>query len=291
MVELAAQGADGWYRRGFGGDTANTAVYLARAGLAVSYVSALGDDALSDEIITALAAEGIDTATVHRTPGRQSGLYLIDNDAHGERRFRYWRGEAPVRQLFDTPCNLPPPEVFYFSGITLSVMRSGHANLLALLTRFREAGCRVVFDSNYRPALWRDAAEARTHIDAVLPFCHTALPTLADEVALWGTPDAAACRDRYREKGVGEIVIKGDGLTAYACCGETQAERQAVPVTAVDTTGAGDAFNAGYLAARLAGASLEVALARAQALAAEVVQHHGAIIPRDAMPHTGNTGR
>ncbi len=290
MVELAAQGADGSYRRGFGGDTANTAVYLARAGLAVSYVTALGDDALSDGIVTALAAEGIDTTTIRRTPDRQSGLYLIDNDADGERRFRYWRGEAPVRQLFDAPLELPPLDVFYFSGITLAVTQSGRDHLLALLARFRDAGCRVVFDSNYRPALWRDAAEAREHIDAVLPFCHTALPTLADEVALWGTPDAAACHDRYRALGVEEIVVKGDALTAHAWCAQAHAERRAVPVTALDTTGAGDAFNAGYLAARLAGASLEDALARAQALAAEVVQHHGAIIPRDAMPHTGNTG-
>ena len=93
--------ADGSLRRGFGGDTLNTAVYLARLGVAVDYVTALGDDGWSDEMVAAWAGEGIGTGLVQRVPGRLPGLYIIQTDAAGERRFLHWRESAAARLLFE----------------------------------------------------------------------------------------------------------------------------------------------------------------------------------------------
>src|SRR3954447_7034899 len=90
MIELREM-ADGRFSRGYGGDTLNTAVYLARLGVAVDYVTALGDDLWSDEMLAGWAAEGVGTGQVARLPGRVPGLYIIQTDAHGERRFSYWR--------------------------------------------------------------------------------------------------------------------------------------------------------------------------------------------------------
>ena len=277
MIELAAR--DGLYQRGVAGDSFNTAVYLARAGLAVSYLTRLGDDPASADILALLDREGIDTGSVVRCPGRRPGLYMIDNDADGERFFSYWRDNSPARELFDAPLELPGIDLFYFTGITLAVTREGIANLLTLLRDLHDRGCRIVFDPNYRPALWPGPEQARQDMARVLPLCHTVLPTLEDETALWGSDSIEACRDHYAGFGVQELVIKGPDLTTHALVEGIEVISRAEPVRAVDTTGAGDAYNAGYLAARLQGGDVEQAVHAAQALSAQVVQHRGAILP------------
>ncbi|MCB1842697.1 MAG: sugar kinase [Halioglobus sp.] len=281
MLEMAAASEPGLYRAGVAGDTFNTAVYLARAGLDVAYLTRLGDDSFSGDILRRMREEGIGTELVERCAGARPGLYLISNDARGERHFHYWRDAAPVRSLFDQPLPAPDAGLFYFSGITLAVTRSGRDNFLRLLGELRARGCRIAYDSNYRPQLWDSVAQAREYNRSVLPLCDIALPTLADDCLLWDISTVQACRALYADAGTGEIVVKAADLTAQAFAGPLHAQRRAAPVRALDTTGAGDAFNAGYLAARLNGASLDDALRAAQALAATVVQYHGAIIPRE----------
>ncbi|MDX1735042.1 MAG: sugar kinase [Halioglobus sp.] len=282
MIELAATGRDDLYRRGVAGDSFNTAVHLARAGLPVSYLTRLGDDPLSDAILAAMTAEQVAVDRVTRCPGRQPGLYTIDNDADGERHFSYWRDRAPARECFASVPDLAGVSHFYFTGITLAVTRADTGNLVALLETLRGRGCSVIFDPNYRAALWDGPEQAQAHYRAVLPLCDTALPTLQDERLLWGTDTAQACRDLYADAGVTEIVIKGDELTTHVHAGGEWQSWQAAQVAALDTAGAGDAYNAGYLAARLAGADVETAVRRAQQLSAQVVQQRGALPPRMA---------
>jgi 2-dehydro-3-deoxygluconokinase len=281
MIELAAEPGGLLYRRDVAGDSFNTAVYLARAGLAVDYLSCLGDDSLSDEVLAALQEEGIGCSLIRRIPGGQPGLYLIHNDASGERRFSYWRQCSPVRQLFDRPFRLPLPGAFYFTGITLAVCRSGIDNLVDLLDDLRRQGCLLIFDPNYRPALWDDPGQARAYYRRVLSRCHWVLTTLEDDTLLWDIRDVAAGREYYQGLGVDELVIKTPDLTAHAFAGGSFVVQSAPRLPAVDTTGAGDSFNAGYLAVRLRGGELGPAVTAAQSLAANVVQHRGAIIPRE----------
>ena len=129
MIELKqAQGTEpGPFSRGYGGDTLNTAVYLARLGVGVDYVTALGDDALSDEMIAGWAVEGVGTKRVARLPGKLPGLYMIQTDDRGERRFFHWRDSAAARSLMDLPQtpeilnSLAGYDVIYLSAITLSL--------------------------------------------------------------------------------------------------------------------------------------------------------------------------
>lgn len=281
MVELASEPGDAFYRQSFAGDSFNTAVYLARGGLQVEYLTCLGDDGLSDAIMARLQEEGIDGSRVRRLADRQPGLYLIRNDASGERYFSYWRDHSPARELFNQPVNLAGVANFYFTGITLAVCRTGLDNLMGLLQRLRREGCVIIFDPNYRPALWEGLEQAQEHYRRVLPLCDTVLPTLDDDTELWGISSVAACRHFYLGMGVKELVIKAPGLVAHACSGPAQVVKRAAEVAAVDTTGAGDSFNAGYLAARLRGAAMDEAVDAAQALSAMVVQQRGAIVSRD----------
>jgi 2-dehydro-3-deoxygluconokinase len=288
MVELS-RGDDGRFALGYGGDTFNTAVYLARGGVDVAYATALGDDVYSDRIFDFAAAEGIGSDLMVRAPERMPGLYLIETDSQGERRFAYWRDTSPARELFELPNwaaiaeSLLTARLVYFSGITLSLYsNTGLGRFLAVLEVARERGVLVAFDSNYRARGWRgEVARARTVYTEALKRVDIALPSFEDEVALWGDASPDATIDRLQAFGIGEIAVKNGAQAALLARGK---EREWVPVpdvaTAIDTTAAGDSFNAGYLAARLGGEAPEAAATAAHRLAGEVVQHRGAIIPR-----------
>lgn len=279
MVEFVSVGSA--WQQGFGGDTFNTAIYLARQGQAVEYLTALGDDHFSDNILELLKEESVGTSRVERCSNRQPGLYTIHNQENGEREFSYWRQQSPARELFDHPVSLKQvPDVFYFSGITLAVTRSGLENLKALLVALREKNCRIVFDPNFRARLWPDLNVARDCYQQVLGLCDWVLPTLDDEAALWGIESVETCRKFYSEFGVAELIIKAPGPECHVFCSGQHYQVAAQELAAVDTTGAGDSFNAGYLAARQSGSGVEESIAMAQQLAAKVVMQKGAIIPR-----------
>ncbi|MCQ3828633.1 sugar kinase [Microbulbifer elongatus] len=297
MVELAPQasvqeqsgGSKPLLAQSYAGDTYNTAVYIARGGVSVSYVTLLGDDPYSEEVLTRLAGESIDTSAIARLPGRCPGLYMIQNTPDGERYFTYWRGQAPARELFADADrrealkdHLRSMDCLYLSGITLAIMGAdARAELLAFLKEYRAAGGRVAFDSNYRPRLWDSAEAAREVVAEFLQQTDMALLTFEDEQALWGDKRAGQCAKRNCGFGVSELVIKRGAEPVLL---QYEGELTAIDVppvsSVVDTTGAGDSFNAGYLAARLQGASPEASIAAGNRCAARVIGHRGAIIPR-----------
>jgi 2-dehydro-3-deoxygluconokinase len=290
MVELA-RGADGRFGLALGGDTFNTAVYLARAGVETAYLTALGDDAYSQAILDLAASEKVGCSTVERLAGRVPGLYLIETDAKGERSFTYWRENAPAREVFSRKVSpavlrcLDEAALIYFSGITLWLYsRDGLDRFFSHIDAARQAGARVAFDSNYRKRLWGPAPEpARAAFSAAIARADIVLPSLDDEKLLWGDASAEDVLRRYADAGVAECVVKdGDGGASILEGGAVRHIPVPVSVEPVDTTAAGDSFNAAYFAARLAGLSVAESVLYGHRLAAIVVSHRGAIVPKDA---------
>ena len=192
MIELS-ESPDGRLTRAYGGDTLNTAVYMARLGLAVDYVTALGDDPFSDEMAAGWRAEGIGVGLVARLPGRVPGLYIIQTDAAGERRFSYWRDSAPARDLFGIPETpaiveaLAGYDLLYFSGITLSLYgEAGRARFFDALDRARAKGARVAFDTNFRPRGWPDRPVAQAAYGEALGRADVVLASIEDLQLLFG---------------------------------------------------------------------------------------------------------
>ena len=289
MIELKQAGG-GLYSRGFGGDTLNTSVYLARLGVAVDYITALGDDPLSSEMIAGWVAEGVGTGRVMRVAGKLPGIYLIGTDDKGERRFFHWRESAAVRSLLDLPetadllQSLCDYDLIYLSAVTFGIYRDeGRARLLAALRAARESGTRVVFDTNFRIRLWPDLAVARAVYAQTFETSDIVLASTEDLQLLYPDEDAEALLARIPTN---EVVLRmAEPVSIVRAAGATQilrAEPVAAPV--VDTTAAGDSFAAAYIAARLAGAEPIAAARAGHHLAGVVVCHPGAIIPRTAMP-------
>jgi 2-dehydro-3-deoxygluconokinase len=289
MVELK-QANGGLFSRGYGGDTLNTAVYLARLGAGADYITALGDDPLSDEMVAGWAAEGVGTERVVRLPGKLPGLYMIQTDDKGERRFFHWRDSAAARRLMDLPQtpdilnSLAGYDVIYLSAITLSLYGGeGRARLFAALKRARENGARFAFDTNFRARSWPDLDVARAVFQNAFAAADIVLASTEDLLPLYPGVTNEALLARIPGA---EVVLKLSEPASIVRLEGVPYPIKAKPVEAsvVDTTAAGDSFAAAYVAARLVGADPIEAARAGHRLAGVVVCHPGAIIPRAEMP-------
>ena len=293
MVEMSPAG-DGLYRQDFAGDSYNTATYLARQfapQIEVSYLTGLGTTGLSLAMMERFESEGIVSDHVRQMEGLAPGLYLIENDASGERYFQYWRGQSAARSMFagqsasDLVTEFALFDAIYLSGISLAILdnRQRQTLLDALSILVGSGSCLVVFDPNFRPALWPNRDEANHTVQQMANLSSIALVTLDDDIAL--RREEALAKDvalRWQAWGAEEVVVKHGAANCLICQGET--EWQVAPPQAlspVDTTGAGDSFAAGYLGARLLGQAPDDAAALAHQVAGQVIMHPGGVIARE----------
>jgi 2-dehydro-3-deoxygluconokinase len=284
MVELAPQG-DGW-DVGYGGDTLNQALHLARFGFDVGYLTVLGNDPFAPRMQAAWECEGLDPSLLLRSDSRTTGLYAISVDDRGERHFHYWRSASAARELFDHPQigdalgHAAEADALVYSLISLAILpQHGREKLIGLAGEVRQRGGKVAFDGNYRPTLWESVEAARAWRDRAVAEADFGLPTIDDERALAGFHEAGAVAGHWRQRGCGEPVVK---LGSAGC---RLPDGTVVPppnlLKPVDSSGAGDAFSAGYLAARLRGAAPDEAARCGHELAGWTVMRSGAIPPRD----------
>jgi 2-dehydro-3-deoxygluconokinase len=287
MLEMAPVG-DGLYARGYAGDTFNTVWHMAQLlgdRAQVGYVTRLGQDKLSDAFLQELAADGLDTTGISRDPDRTMGLYLIALDGV-ERSFHYWRSTSAARALADDRAilarSIADAGLIHLSGITLAILSPvARKTLLQVLADARADGAIISFDPNIRPRLWSSPDDARAAVAAMMSLTDIALPSFDDEAGLWGDTTPTATIARGAAAGVAEVIVKnGPGDVAYHAADQIGIV-PTPPVTDIrDTTGAGDAFNAGYLSARLLGLPPARAIAAGQGMSAEVLRHAGARAPK-----------
>lgn len=289
MVELShAEG--GLWRLGFAGDVLNTAWYaraLLPADWEVACFTRLGQDPFSPRMIDFMEENGLSTRFISRDPRRSIGLYSIELH-EGERSFAYWRGQSAARALADDAAALEAAtgvaDVIHFSGISLAILPpAGRERLIAAVARARARGALTSFDPNIRPKLWEDADTMRESLTAAAAAAGIALPSFDDEAEWFGDPDPDACAARWLAAGAGEVALKNGGgpIVVSGAAGHSRIEVERI--TPLDSTGAGDAFNGGYLAARLAGDAPAAAASAGHALSLQVIGSPGALIPMDRL--------
>lgn len=288
MVEIAPAG-DGNYKFGYAGDTFNAAWacrMLSPAADAVRYATAIGTDWISDQLLEFMTGSGLDLSSVTRNPARSVGLYAIKLE-DGERSFAYWRSGSAATALADDPgfleSSLRGTNQALFSGITLAILpQDGRDNLYRALSKARDSGTRIILDPNYRARLWPSADAAQAELTRFSRIANCVLPSFSDEADLFGDTNPEMTADRFSDLGVDEVIVKNGPAPALCAWDGYRVFVPSITVdTVVDTTGAGDAFNGAYLAARSQGAVPSAAAAFAHEVAAISVQTRGALIPRD----------
>jgi 2-dehydro-3-deoxygluconokinase len=294
LIELRGRPFESIHQ-GCGGDSLNTAVYLARIGkdqFEVNYVTAVGGDALSARMLECWTAEGIRTELVLRDPSRLPGLYWIQTDDRGERSFRYWRENSAWRHFLQHPdfnrvaLALTGIELLYVTGVSLATLPAKDRDrLLELLAGLSASGVTIAYDTNYRVSLWESADAARASTQRLVPSAQLIFATFDDERNLWGDSEPATTIQRLHAAGAKTIILK---LGADGCLYSDDSRTKQIPACPVphviDTTAAGDAFNAGFLSGWLAHRSPESCCRAGNALAAVVIQQPGALVAPEATP-------
>jgi len=286
MVELRTQHGD-TMAKSFAGDTYNTAVYFKRClpVSSVSYLTAIGADFLSDELLLTMGENEINTDLVFRSTERNLGLYMIRNDSRGERTFAYWRNQSAATQTLNLmPDDKIDADWFYFSGISIAILDTAQREtLFSMINCLKEQGCKIAFDPNYRARLWDDEAQAQYWTTRAYQEADLAFPGADDHLMLFRHTSADEIFSYLASKNIDEIVMKNGAVGVHLL---SLGEQRIVPVervnSVVDTTAAGDAFNAGFLAARLTGKGLVESASYGAKVAATVITYPGAIISPNA---------
>ena len=283
LVEMSRR-PDGAYQPSIAGDAFNTLFYASRLGLRTGLVTAVGDDLFTPMIVERLSDESVDVSNVYRLRKRRNGIYFIEHNAWGERSFHYWRdGSAATETLMHV--DLARLEAYarnahflLITGVTLAVFKECQ-RLRALLESIH-GHTTIVFDANYRRQLWQTPHDYQFQVELIMPFVDVYLPSRQDLESAYADQMLLDVLRGYADVGVSTVVMK-DGSDGCAMLVDNELVKLA-PIErshVVDTTGAGDAFNAGLIAGLLRGSSLEGACDLSQRVAARTLIVPGAIDP------------
>ena len=264
------------------GSEGNVAIGMARLGVPVRFAGRVGDDELGTLVLRTLRAEAVDVSACRTDPQAPTGLFLLEPGPGGRSRAIYHRRGSAGSNLGVADADAAwgaDVDLLVVSGITPALSPGARQATERLITRARAAGVPVAFLVNHRSALWAsDEAAARV----LRPLAAQATVVLASEreLALIGrsaqgpAPEEDAAVS-LRSAGVAEVVVTRGAAGATCWAGEGSFDENAVPVQAVDTVGAGDAFAAGYLTARRLGRPVPERLAAGARVAAFAVAAYG----------------
>lgn len=260
-----------------GGAPANVAVGLARLGLSVAFVGVVGEDEFGHLLARKLREERIDVRLRH-TRTALTGVWFVALDELGERTFFAPTGADSADKLIaaEDVARIPLARIFH-CGSSAHVLPAAGETLRKAVREAKDRGMTVSFDPNVRAHLWKDLQDLRALCDDVLPFCDVVKLSDDELVACLGVSDASSALDRLSSLGVKLACVTLGSRGAVARRGEEIAQVSAPRVDVVDTTGAGDGFVAGLLAANPLEGDLVQALRTACAVGSRVCTRLGAV--------------
>ena len=236
------------YRSGFGGDTSNTAIAIARQGASSGFLSKVGNDYFGRQLLELWQRENVDCSHVAQHPEAPTGIYFVTHDAGGH-HFSYYRKGSAASHL--TPEDVPveflaQTRILHLSAITQAISTSSCETAFAGINCARKRGVRISYDTNLRIKLW-SLEQAREVIHCTVPLCDVLLPSLDDVTALTGLKEPAAITDFYLNHGAKLVVLKQGAQGVLVADGKQSKHIPGHTVQTVDATGAGDAFDGAFL--------------------------------------------
>jgi 2-dehydro-3-deoxygluconokinase len=279
LVEFNRQ-ADGRWLQGFGGDVSNVAIAAARQGARSGMLTTIGRDRFGDALMALWAAEGVDISRVARDAEAPTGIYFVDHDTEGH-HFSYYRRGSPASRM--TPDIISPGlfdgvEILHISAISQAISASARETVAKAIAQAKHAGAKISYDTNLRLSLWPLEAAKET-IGETVPLADILLPGYDDARQLTGLTDPEAIVRHYIDRGAGLVALTLGSRGALVGTRGEMRSIPAYPVTCVDATGAGDAFDGSLLARLIAGDDVFSAAAYANAAAALSTTGFGAVAP------------
>ncbi len=264
------------------GAESNLAIGLARLGRSVALVSRVGADPFGDEIVRTLRGEGVDTHWVTRDEAHPTGLLVKERRGPDDIHVYYYREGSAAAQLGASDVAVDAvtrARRVHVTGITLALGSGPRAAVDTLLDLCQEHQVPVSFDPNFRLKLWSEEEAAKV-CTSVLPAVSDLLvgedELLAMARAAGSATDLDEALDWVEQFDLDSVVVKRGAQGVIGTRGKSRVARPAVRTTSiVDTVGAGDAFNAGYLHALMAGVEFDRALDIGSWVASRVVSHTG----------------
>ena len=285
MIELSSTNNEK-YTLGYAGDTANTAIYLSRLGARSSYITSVGNDKFSKNMINFLSKEKVETNNIYINKKKSVGLYLIDNKKNGERNFFYWRKNSAAKTYFENInfksllnkiCNF---DAIYFSGITLSIYNSKNiVNFHKLLKLAKQNNVSIYFDFNVRLNNWNSSKLAK---QLILKFCK-----ISDTIFFTNEDLKNLMIRNYQKfilkycKNKTVIFRYGNGFTSIYTKDKFINYKLKFEKKVIDTTGCGDAFNACFLYNFYKNNEIKDCIHNAHKLGRHVAMTKGAIMNKE----------
>ena len=254
----------------------------------MSILTAVGNDDISNKMLSAFSAEDIDTFMVLISDKATVGAYLIETDDLGEQSFVYWRGNSATKSMMKANAlnkelfSKNKTSIFYFSGISIAILnKEDREKFWQMITKLKMLGIQIVFDSNYRPRLWDSEQDAAVQLNQALKVSDVVFAGVKDFDLLYKINSFDAVVDFLQSFDIKESIIKNGSKGVMSIDSGKTDFIPVVPVdNVVDSTSAGDSFNGAYLAAKINGQEIKEAVQFANKIAALVIQHSGAIIDK-----------
>ncbi len=262
-----------------GGAEANCAIALTRLGVSVQYQTRIGNDPFGRKMVEILAGEGVDTSQISIDATRPTGVFFREWLPDGLRRVFYYRAGSAASNMGPediTPERLQGVKVMHLTGITPALSERAAAACTHAVALAKQAGVMITFDPNFRPRLW-SAEAARATLTPLAAASDILLMGHEDAAALFGEGDDEHYLASAVALGIKTVVLKRAERGALAIHNGERFEAEVVKAERViDPVGAGDGFDAGFIAARLRGKSIPEAL------------HIGAVVGAGSVAHLGD---
>ena len=273
------------YNQSFAGDTLNFCNYLDKKKLNAFFLSAIGKSEINQSLLNFVRSKKISTKYIKQINQFEIGLYLIKNKDNGEKQFFYWRDESAAKHYFNNIDflnlykELKNFDYIYFSGITLSIIHiSKLNNFIKLLKLLKSKKIKIVFDFNIRPSRW-NKKNLNIFLDSVLKFVDICFLS-GEDMNYWKNKNNIKSHEQIvRKYKIKHSIFRKNAKFTYVFLNKTRyVFKNKLLKTVVDTSGAGDGFNAAYLSNFIVNNDPVLALKAGSSLGSKIVMKKGAIV-------------
>ena len=284
MIEISNI-KNSFYNQSFAGDTLNFCNYLDKKKLNAFFLSAIGKSEINQSLLDFVKSKNISTKYIKQINQFEIGLYLIKNKDNGEKQFFYWRDESAAKQYFNNIDflnlykELKNFDYIYFSGITLSIIHiSKLNNFIKLLKLLKSKKIKIVFDFNIRPSRW-NKKNLNIFLDSVLKFVDICFLS-GEDMNYWKNKNNIKSYEQIvRKYKLKHSIFRKNAKFTYVFLNKTRyVFKNKLLKTVVDTSGAGDGFNAAYLSNFIVNNDPVLALKAGSSLGSKIVMKKGAIV-------------